>query len=275
MKSVDLLYAFGLKPEKAIEYFESKGMKITFDWHEMLDAAHDRAFTVAKVMKLDVLQDLRGAVSDVMDKGLTFQDFRKNLEPTLREKGWWGRKEILNPETGELRVSQLGSVRRLQTIYEQNVQSIYSAGRYRSQMENIAGRPYGMFVVVMDVRTSRICYPLAGQIFRLDDPIWNSFYPPNHFRCRTRVRALDDSGIIEMEKSGQGVWQQKGSQGRLGSSQEKLSDGTMATVATYRTTDAAGKAITVTTDPGFNHNPGKTAWQPDPAKYDEPLRKLL
>jgi SPP1 gp7 family putative phage head morphogenesis protein len=270
MKKVDLLYAFGLKPERAIAYLESKGMRITFDWHEMLDEAHDKAFTVAKVMRLDILQDLRGAVAETMDKGLTFQDFRKSLEPTLRSKGWWGKKEILNPATGELRMAQLGSVRRLETIYEQNVQTIYSAGRYRSQMDGAASRPFWMFVVVMDVRTSRICSPLAGQIFRYDDPIWASLYPPNHFRCRTRVRALDDAGVIEMTKDGHGVWNAEGSKGRLGSREVTLKDGAVATIATVKI-----GSTTVATDPGFNYNPGKTAWQPDPAKYDKPLRKLL
>ncbi|MGE8685126.1 MAG: phage head morphogenesis protein, partial [Acinetobacter sp.] len=47
---------FDRPPAEAIEYLESKGHKIGWDWHQTLDDAHSRAFTVAKVAKLDLLQ---------------------------------------------------------------------------------------------------------------------------------------------------------------------------------------------------------------------------
>lgn len=271
MKKIDLLYAFGLKPARAIEYFEAKGMKITFNWHEMLDQAHDRAFTVAKAMKLDILQDLRDGVAAAMDQGHTFRDFRKNLEPTLRAKGWWGKQEVMNPETGELKMAQLGSVRRLETIYEQNIQTIYSTGRYRSQMDNVASRPFWEYIAVMDVRTRPSHAALNGQVFRADDPFWSSFYPPIDWRCRCRVRAHDDANLKEL---GLNV---DSSKGKMGSREVGVgSDNDTATVATYRTIDpASGRRITVATGAGFNFNPGKTDWQPDPDKYDAPLRKYL
>ena len=276
LKDVSLAYLFGQKPERAIAYLEAKGMKITFDWHEMLDDAHNKAFTVAKCLRLDILQDLRDAVGEVMDKGLTYQDFKRNLEPTLRAKGWWGYQEVLNKATGELRMAQLGSPRRLELIYEQNVQSIYSAGRYRSQRDFVKSRPYWMYVAVLDARTRPAHAAMNGQIFHADDPIWDSFYPPIDWRCRCRVRALDNDGMIEMAKDGNGVWNADGSKGNLGSRQEKLNDGTMATIATYRIADpATGKPTTIATGAGFNSIPGKFDWQPDPAKYDPPLRKFL
>ena len=58
---VDLGYAIGLEPAKAIEYFESKGYKIGFRWQDVAAEAHAKAFTVAGVMKVDVLQDIRSA----------------------------------------------------------------------------------------------------------------------------------------------------------------------------------------------------------------------
>lgn len=275
LKDISLAYLFGQKPERAIAYLKAKGMTISFDWYEVLDDAHNRAFTVAKAMKLDVLQDLRDGVAKAMDDGLTYQDFRRDLEPTLRAKGWWGYKEVLNEKTGELRMAQLGSPARLNLIYEQNVQSIYSAGRYRSQMDFAKSRPYWMYVAVMDMRTRPTHAAMNGQIFRYDDEVWNSFYPPLDWRCRCRVRALDDEGMINMVKDADGVWNAEGSKGRLGSREVKLNDGAVATVATYRTPDpVTGKAITVATGAGFNSTPGK-AWEPDPAKYDPPLRKYL
>jgi hypothetical protein len=45
----DLSYALTLPPEQAVKYFQAKGYKITWDWHEMWQEAHAKAFTVAKV----------------------------------------------------------------------------------------------------------------------------------------------------------------------------------------------------------------------------------
>ncbi|MGK3503292.1 hypothetical protein ACSLO3_27735, partial [Escherichia coli] len=42
---------------RAINYLKSKGYQITWDWEEMWQEAHARAFTVAKVTRLDILED--------------------------------------------------------------------------------------------------------------------------------------------------------------------------------------------------------------------------
>ena len=55
MRDVDLGYAMKLEPKLAIDYFRSKGYKITCNWQEMSTQAHAQAFTVAKATSLDVL----------------------------------------------------------------------------------------------------------------------------------------------------------------------------------------------------------------------------
>ena len=52
--SVDLSYAIGLKPAQAIEYFQSKGYNIGFNWHEVEARAHATAFTVAGILRQDI-----------------------------------------------------------------------------------------------------------------------------------------------------------------------------------------------------------------------------
>jgi uncharacterized protein with gpF-like domain len=49
VSDIDLAYAIGLKPEKAIEYFKAKGFAFSWDWQKIWQEAHARAFTVAKV----------------------------------------------------------------------------------------------------------------------------------------------------------------------------------------------------------------------------------
>jgi len=44
--------------------------------------------------------------------------------------------------------------------------------------------PYLRYSAIMDANTSEICAPLDGIIAPVDDPIWNSVAPLNHFNCR-------------------------------------------------------------------------------------------
>jgi len=271
MNKVDLAYALGLKPEKAIEYFKSKGFAFTWDWQELWQEAQARAFTVAKVTRMDILQDIRDGVQDALDNGITYQEFAKGLTPKLKSKGWWGKQETVNEQTGEVTDVQLGSPYRLRTIFDQNVQTAYNVGRYRTQAENVEARPYFQYVAVMDARTRPAHAMLNGRVFRYNDDFWNSFYPPNGWRCRCRVRALDQENLaargLEVESS----------QGKLSQRDELVSkkSGEMQPVTVFRDRNPqTGKKESVAPDVGWSYNPGKVDFQPDLKKYDPQVRQL-
>ncbi|HOE18396.1 MAG TPA: phage minor head protein [Syntrophorhabdaceae bacterium] len=177
----DLLHAFGLKPEKAIEYFKSKGYTFSWNWQDTWQEAHAKAFTVAKAMRMDILQDIRESVQKALDDGITFRQFRKDLTPKLQAKGWWGKKLIGDAEGGQ--TVQLGSPRRLATIYQTNLQTAYMAGRYKEMMDNVEDRPYWQYVAVLDAKTRPAHRALHGKVFRYDDPFWKALYPPNGWNC--------------------------------------------------------------------------------------------
>ena len=88
------------------------------------------AFTVAKMLHLDLLADVRAEVDRALAEGLTFHDFQKRLAPVLQEKGWWGVKELTDPLTGETKQVQLGSPRRLRVIYDTNLRTARAAGQW-------------------------------------------------------------------------------------------------------------------------------------------------
>lgn len=271
MSNVDLAYAFGLKPAKAIDYFKSKGFAFSWDWQEVWQEAHAKAFTVAKAMKMDILQDIRDGLQNALDNGITYQEFAKTLTPMLKAKGWWGKTEQVDKETGEITDVQLGSPYRLRTIFDQNIQTAYNVGRYRSQMENVADRPNWEYVAVMDARTRPPHAALNGKVFKADDPFWNSFYPPNGWLCRCRVRALDDGNLTERGLT------VESSQGKLTERDELVSrkTGEMAPVTVYTGTDTqTGRKTTVAPDVGWSYNPGKVDWQPDMKKYSPEIAKL-
>ncbi|UKD14886.1 minor capsid protein [Burkholderia aenigmatica] len=263
-EAVDLGYCMKLPPKKAIEYLRSKGYEITWDWEELWQDAQAKAFTVAKVTRLDILQDIRNAVEKAISEGKTLRWFTKELTPVLQSKGWWGKQEHVDQDTGEITEVQLGSPWRLQTIYRTNLQTAYMAGRYAEQMANVDDRPYWMYVAVLDSRTRPSHRAMNGKVFRYDDPFWQSFYPPNGWGCRCRTVALSHDDIIvrgiKVESSGD----------RLGKTLKLVNEktGEMREVATFRTVDPVTRRdIVVSPDVGWSYNLGAAAWQPDLSRY--------
>ncbi|NLO90707.1 MAG: minor capsid protein [Elusimicrobia bacterium] len=259
--NVDVNYALGLKPEAAINYLKSKGYAIAFDWHTVWQESNARAFTVAKAMNLDVLKDIRGAVQDAMEKGQTLQEFRKGLEPTLQAKGWWGKQTMVDPLTGKERPVQLGSPRRLETIYRANIDTAYSAGRYRDFMESSDTHPFWQMVAVKDSATRPSHRALDGKVFRCDDPFWNTHWPPYAWFCRCRVRKLTaaqvrEKGLKVESSSGQMSWQDQLVSKRSGE---------VKPVSVYTDPETGTR---VATDPGWSYNPGQ-AWSLDEAAWQK------
>lgn len=107
MKPEDIQAIFGMQPENAIAYLKQKRVEVSWDWQEMLDDAHVTAFTVAKTAGMDVANDIYQAVVKAAETGQTLQDFENELAPILQNKGWWGRQERPNPDTGESKMYSL------------------------------------------------------------------------------------------------------------------------------------------------------------------------
>lgn len=234
----DVLTAFDLPPKEAVAYLQQKGYAITWDWSEMLDRAHRQAFTVAKAMQADVLQDIRDGVQSALDNGDSLGKFKKNLKPLLEAKGWWGKVEQTNPATGKTQKVQAGSPWRLETIYRTNVQSAYQAGRYQQQQAAAASRPFWQYLSVSDNRSRPSHGALNGMVLPADHEFWSTNYPPNGFRCRCRVTTYTKKGL---ERAGLRV--------------------------------EPGQ-VNFTPDKGFNAAPTES-WKPDTKRYHSSIGKQL
>ncbi|MBD3614253.1 phage head morphogenesis protein [Kingella kingae] len=186
----DIYLLFGMTPENAIAYLKQKRVDVSWDWQDMLDDAHVSAFTVAKTAGMDVANDIYQAVVKAAEQGQPFKDFERELTPVLQSKGWWGKQEHQNPDTGEIQNVQLGSPYRLKTIYLTNLQSAYMAGRYAEMVAAKDTHPYWQYVAINDKRTRETHRLLHGHVYAADDPVWDSLYPPLDYRCRCRVRPL-------------------------------------------------------------------------------------
>jgi len=251
---VDLQARLDLPPKEAIALFRSKGFLVSWDWFDVWREMNAESFTVAKATSYDVLRAIRTELDTALGDGLTFDEFKKRLRPRLQDLGWWGKQDVLDADTGEITQAQLGSDRRLRTIFQTNVQVSYMAGRYARQIDNAKNQPWWRYTAVMDGRTRPAHAALNGRVWRYDDPVWDIIYPPNGWGCRCRVTALSDSDMSNL-----GVQPETGAtvitrEASLGAGGEIVKVQGIKVPA-----GAGGKSITFYPDPGWDYNPGKAS----------------
>lgn len=266
-EKIDLAHAFGLAPEKAVAYFKAKGYAINWDWWETWQEAHNKAFTVAKVTRMDILEDIRGAVAKTLTEGTTYEQFRREIEPKLKAKGWWGKQKVTGAD-GQVQEVTLGSPWRLRTIFRTNLQTAIAAGRWKDFAANSDKRPYLQFVCVLDNFTRPSHRLLHGKVFHISDPIWRKLAPPLDWGCRCRLRALSAE---EVKSRGLKV---ESSEGRLSTEDRLVSEATgeLRPVTVY-TDPKSGKRVS--TGVGWDYNPGEGQFDPAIAKRTPDLVEAM
>jgi SPP1 gp7 family putative phage head morphogenesis protein len=185
--------SFNQLPQKAIEYLEGKYPELHFDYDELMHEAHHKAFTVAKITKLDLLKDVQNSIVKARTDGQTFESWKKELIPTLKKKGWWGHVTVTNPKTKEEKEIYVGS-RRLRNIFYTNTRVAYNVGRWEHQ-NALVDAPYLRYVSILDAHTRPKHKTMHGIIRHKDDDFWKSNYPPNGWNCRCRVQAYSMDSI--------------------------------------------------------------------------------
>jgi hypothetical protein len=175
---------------EALEFFRRKLNLPTKKWDDLLGAAHDRAFVVAGAMQADLLMDLRAAVEKALADGTTYETFRKDFKKIVAARGWTG-------WTGE--GTKAGEAWRTRVIYDTNLFTSYSAGRYRQMKEVAKSRPWWRYRHSPASRVPRAEH-LAwdGKVLRHDDPWWSAHTPPNGFGCKCYIETLADRDLKRM-----------------------------------------------------------------------------
>jgi len=221
-----------LPMDEAIDFWQDK-LPVTPDkFYAMATDARSKAFTISGVSSLDILLDVHKAVLKALENGTTFEDFRKEAKSIFERKGWKG----LSPY-------------RLDNIFRTNIQTAYQVGRYQQMTDpDIASRrPYWMYDAVNDKRTRETHLALDSEVYPSDHPFWDTWYPPNGYRCRCGVQSLS-----EREVKSRGL---------------KVRTEIPKMVAT-----PGQLARQLLPDPGFASNPAKVSWEPDLGKYPKELK---
>lgn len=184
-------YAFEIvPPTEASRYFKNKGIQPSFSWYDVEPEEHAVSFAVAKAMQVDVLEAVQQALQQALDEGIPYREFTKQLRPRLRKLGWWGIKKQMDPLTGKARKVQLGSPRRLKTIYRANMRSARAAGQWDRIERTKQALPYLQYLLGPSERHRPLHQAKSGIILPVDDPFWSTWYPPNGWNCKCHVRQI-------------------------------------------------------------------------------------
>jgi len=224
-------------PQEVTSYLSEKALVPSFSYKDVWGAQHATGFTVAKATQIDVLTTLDVAMQQALDNGVPYEQFAKELTPRLQELGWWGKKLMTDPKTGEQVLAQLGSPRRLKTIYWANTRTARAAGQWNRAQRSKRFMPYFLYGLGNSERHRPLHAEQEGTILPVDHPHWNYWFAPNGWGCKCWIRQIDRA---EAESLG-------------GESEEPSYP-----MRTY-TNDRTGETVNIPVgiDPGWHTNPGK------------------
>ncbi|HRJ70256.1 MAG TPA: phage minor head protein [Beijerinckiaceae bacterium] len=177
---------FATAPKEVIEYFDRRGTRVSWRWTDFAPHEHALGFTVARTEGYDVIDTLREAVRKAVVDRVPYETFRDELIPKLKEKSWWG-----TIRRGGEKV-ELGSLRRLQTIYWANIRSAHAAGEWARIQQTKDFLPFLQYRRTLSERARPEHLGWVGITLPVDDPWWRTHFPPNGWNCKCRVEQIGE-----------------------------------------------------------------------------------
>jgi len=233
--------AFGSLPfAEQVAFFRAKLNLTTESYLDVWEAQHDTTFMVAGANRDALVADFRQAIDDVIAKGGSLEDFRRDFDRIVAAHGW----EYNGGRNWRSRV-----------IYETNLRTSFAAGRWKQLQQLKRDRPYWKYVHSDSVQHPRPLH-LAwnGLVLDADDPWWHTHFPPNGWGCACTVRALDDYDLRKLGKDGP----------------DKAPPLDMQTVTLGQRSPGGARQVQTPAgiDPGFGYAPGRSVFPTPSAPSD-------
>lgn len=161
--------------EEAVDYFKGRVPVTAEVFYRIAEQYRGLAFTVSGYTKAQILKRFYDEILAALEDGNTFSEFRKNMNDFLKAEGYEG----LDPLQADL-------------IFRTNIQTAYNVGHYEQMTDPgvMKLRPFWQYDAVNDTHTRPSHLAMDGKVFPADHPVWNTWFPPNGFRCRCIVRTL-------------------------------------------------------------------------------------
>jgi SPP1 gp7 family putative phage head morphogenesis protein len=172
--------AFKVISPEAVDYIKSKLRLGTRAWTDIWQGMHARAFVVAGAMADELVADFHEAVTEAIAEGRSLKWFREQFDKIVAKHGW----------------SYKGSRGwRSKVIYQTNLRMAHAAGRWAQIQEVKRVRPWLVYVAVMDQRTRPQHRHWHDTVLAVDDPWWQTHFPPNGWNCRCKAQAMSDRDL--------------------------------------------------------------------------------
>lgn len=217
---------------EALEHFRRKLNIPTEAWDDLMAGQHARAFAVAGVTEESILNTLRSEIDRALADGVTIQDFKATMADIVQKTGW--------------DVGPQGIGWRARIIFNTNLSSAYSAGRWQQQTDPAVRqvRPFLRYIpsISRDPRIEHMAF--YNLVLPSDDPFWVTHYPPNGFGCKCGVVSVSGRELELLQEQ------------FAGSPYEIRTDAPEARVYEVRRPDGTTMQVPVGLDPGWNFNPG-------------------
>ena len=209
--------------EEAVDYFKERVPVTAEQFYQIAEEYRALAFTVSGYTKAQILKRFYDELLAALEDGNTLTEFRSNMNEFLESEGYEG----LDPLQAD-------------NIFRTNIQTAYNVGHYEQMTDPGVKRlrPYWQYDAVNDAHTRPSHLLMDGRVFPADSPVWDTWFPPNGFRCRCTVKTLSRR---QVEQRGLTV-------------EERVPSGILP-------------------DPQFSTNPAKVRFQPDLKGYPAPLVK--
>lgn len=154
---------------EAIDFLRSQVPVDSATYRDMEANLKLRGFTVAAVSSDHAVNDVNRLYEAALKTGQTSAESRQNVNAYLNAAG----VSPTNPYYLELH-------------YRNNMMTSYNAGRWTQVVDNDAVG-FLVYVAVLDDGTTELCRHLDNIVKAKTDEFWQTYYPPNHHKCRSTV----------------------------------------------------------------------------------------
>ncbi|WP_321362608.1 PBECR2 nuclease fold domain-containing protein [uncultured Celeribacter sp.] len=173
-----------------IEFLTQKRPKPTRAWTDAMHGDHDRAFVVAGVTNMAMLEEFHAAVISGAET-YDYKTFAGEFDRLVEKYGW--------SYNG-------GRTWRIRTIFETNIRTSYMAGRLRQMRdpETVKLLPFWEYVhgdtrEPLNPRPQHLSW--NGLVLWWNDPWWDKHFPPNDWFCSCGVKARSRAWLKRMGKT--------------------------------------------------------------------------
>ncbi len=229
-----------LTPQEAVDFLQRRNrLTQTFSWQDLWHDEHTQQFTVSRLTRLDLLKAMQDGITKSVQGDLSRRDWMRDTKGLLKEAGWWGEKDVLDPVSGDVVTTKFDSAR-LKLIFDTNTRMANSAGLWERVWRNRSTHPYVRYITRGDDRVREAHRAWANLTLPVDHPFWEQHWPPNGWRCRCRTMSMSQAEYDRREAAGEIV--------------TEVPPEEFVTWTNKRTGEISEIPAGVT--PGFDYNPG-------------------